>query len=232
MSLSRRLSTCCAAAIAAVALSSGVPAHAAPAAPAAVENPLLRGAAAPGDLLGAYQSAVEVLRGLGIDPFFYPTAAAFCGDGPLGLLPAAAGAVPGPWPKTGLNLPGLDLSAVKSGQTLFAFVPYGMGPDSGATAGLQVAWLNVSTGRAGMAAMGPLADVIGAMIPSEVPAQWRPIAEQALRNLFAAALPVGGIRAVPVDTGKGTVLAAVFGSVRNGDRDCFFLPTVGLTTVG
>ncbi|SLJ82743.1 Uncharacterised protein [Mycobacteroides abscessus subsp. abscessus] len=83
-----------------------------------------------------------------------------------------------------------------------------------------------------MAAMGPLADVIGAMIPPEVPAQWRPIAEQALRNLFAAALPVGGIRAVPVDTGKGTVLAAVFGSVRNGDRDCFFLPTVGLTTVG
>ncbi|HLS77632.1 MAG TPA: hypothetical protein VK083_12655 [Nocardia sp.] len=245
-----RLALLGALAVGSAALFGGAPAAAEPAHPqaptAVADNPLLRGAAEPGDLLGAYQDAVEVLRGLGVDPFLYPTAAAFCGDGPLGLVPAAAGAVPGPWPQTiPLELPGVDLRAVESGETLFAFVPYGIdsaGIDSAGaasagaeytadTTGMQVLWLNISTGRGGSAAMGSVTDVIAGMIPPELTGPARTIAESALTTVFGAVVPMGGIRAVPVETGEGTVLAAVFGTVGNGERSCFFLPTVGITNV-
>ncbi len=188
--------------------------------------------AAPGDLFGAYQAALDALRALGIAPFAYPTASAFCLDNTTGgLAPAVAGAIPGPWPKNTVQIPGQDLSAVKAGQTMFTFVPYGLGPDGPNTAGMQVAWLNLNTGRGGTAAMGPLSEVARAMIPAAVPADLRPSAEQAIRDFLFAALPMGGVRAVPVDTGKGTVLAAVFGTVQNGAKSCFFLPTVGITPV-
>ncbi|WP_024803751.1 hypothetical protein [Nocardia sp. BMG51109] len=184
------------------------------------------------DLLGAYQSAVEGLRRLGVQPFLYPTASAFCHTGTtVGMVPALAGALPGPWPKPAVPTPGLDASAVRSGQTVFAFVPYGLGADGADTSGMQVAWLNTGTGRGGFAAMNPLSQVARAMVPPNVPAEVRPLAEKAVQDFFAAALPVGGVRAVPVDTGSGTVLAAVFGSVRNGDQTCFFLPTVGVVPV-
>ncbi|WP_280269909.1 hypothetical protein [Nocardia wallacei] len=187
---------------------------------------------ASGDLLTAYQTAVQSLQQVGVQPFLYPSASALCHDGTtLGLVPALAGALPGPWPKTTVSMPGLDLSAVKKGQTMFAFVPYGLGPDGTDTSGMQVAWLNTSTGRGGFAAMNPLSQVVRAMVPPEVPAEIRPLAEQAVQNFFAAALPAGGVRAVPVNTGSGTVLAAVFGSVRNGNHTCFFLPTVGIVPV-
>ncbi len=188
--------------------------------------------AAPGDLFGAYQTALDALRTLGIEPFMYPTASAFCLDNTTaGLAPAVAGAIPGPWPKRTVQLPGQDLSAVKAGQTMFTFVPYGLGPDGPDTAGMQVAWLNLNTGRGGTAAMGPLSEIARTMIPAAVPADLRASAEQAIRDFLFAALPMGGVRAVPVDTGKGTVLAAVFGTVRNGAKSCFFLPTVGITAV-
>lgn len=184
------------------------------------------------DLLGAYQSAVESLQRLGVQPFLYPSASALCHAGTTaGLVPALAGALPGPWPKTAVPTPGLDVSAVKSGQTMFAFVPYGLDADGADTSGMQVAWLNTSTGRGGFAAMNPLTQVVKAMVPPNVPAEVRPLAEQAVQNFFAAALPAGGVRAVPVNTGSGTVLAAVFGSVRNGERTCYFLPTVGIVPV-
>lgn len=185
-----------------------------------------------GDLLSAYQSAVDSLQRLGVQPFLYPTASALCHEGTTaGLVPALAGALPGPWPKTTVPTPGLDVSAVKSGQTMFAFVPYGLEADGADTSGMQVAWLNTATGRGGFAAMNPLTQVVKAMVPPNVPAEVRPLAEQAVQNFFAAALPSGGVRAVPVNTGSGTVLAAVFGSVRNGDRTCYFLPTVGIVPV-
>ncbi|AHH17147.1 hypothetical protein NONO_c23510 [Nocardia nova SH22a] len=184
------------------------------------------------DLFGAYQSAVDGLKQLGIEPFLYPSASAFCQDGStLGLVPALAGAVPGPWPRLAVPVPGLDLSAVKAGQTMFAFVPYGLGPDGADTSGMQVAWFNASTGRGGFAAMGPMSQIIESMIPPNLPPEVRPAFEQGIRNFFLSALPVGGVRAVPVDTGSGTVLAAMFGTVRNGDRTCLFLPTVGITSV-
>jgi hypothetical protein len=238
----RRLTTFTAIATSSAALAFAVPAAAfgAPAAPAPVAPaPAAAGdrlgqaqTAAPNDLFGAYQSAIDALRAFGMDPFLYPTAAAFCSNATtLGLVPAVAGAVLGPWPKTNVPIPGLDLSAVKAGQTLFTFVPYGVAPDTSSVSGMRVAWLNLSNGRSGSTAMGPLSDVFRAMVPPEMPPEIRPLAERAVQEFFAAALPVGGVRAIPVDTGSGTVLAAVFGTVDNGGRSCFFLPTVGIVSV-
>ncbi|MFJ9366327.1 hypothetical protein ACIRRA_18190 [Nocardia sp. NPDC101769] len=188
--------------------------------------------AGPSDWLSAYDHAVDGLKALGIQPFLYPTAAPFClGGTTLGIAPAMAGAIPGPWPKYGASIPGLDLSAVKAGQAMFAFVPYGISPDGVDTSGMQVAWFNMSTGRGGLVPMGPLNQVLNVMIPPQVPAELRPTVEQAVRDYFTAALPVGGVRAVPVTTGSGTVLAAVFGTVRNGTSTCFFLPAIGMTPV-
>ncbi len=165
-------------------------------------------------------------------PLPTPPGWACCLPNPAGGWPrGGAGPIPGPWPKNTVQIPGQDLSAVKAGQAMFTFVPYGLGPDGPNTAGMQVAWLNLNTGRGGTAAMGPLSEVARAMIPASVPADLRPAAEQAIRDFLFAALPMGGVRAVPVDTGKGTVLAAVFGTVQNGAKSCFFLPTVGITPV-
>ncbi|WP_051407082.1 hypothetical protein [Nocardia sp. CNY236] len=189
-------------------------------------------AATPADLSDAYRSALDALRALGIEPFSYPAAAAFClEDSPLGLAPAVAGVIPGPWPKNTVEIPGLDLSAVKAGHALFTFVPYGLDADGPNTAGMHVAWLNPNTGRSGTTAMGSLPETAREMIPPAVPPQLRPQAEQRIRDFLAATLPMGGVRAVPVETGSGMVLAAVFGSVRNGERTCHFLPTVGITAV-
>ncbi|WP_433663455.1 hypothetical protein ACQPW1_15790 [Nocardia sp. CA-128927] len=241
MAVQRRLTVLSAVATCSVALALAAPtAGAAPIPPAvppvppavASDRPAPTGTAAPGDLFGVYNTAIDGLRAFGMQPFLYPTAAAFCLNGTsLGLAPAVAGAVPGPWPKTSITIPGLDLAAVKSGQTMFTFVPYGLGQDGPDTTGMQVAWMNVTSGRGGLASMGPLSTVFRAMIPAEVPAALRPMAERAIQNFFVAALPMGGVRAVPVDTGQGTVLAAVFGTVENGGKSCFFLPTVGITEV-
>lgn len=189
--------------------------------------------AGPGDLLGAYRTVVDTLEALGVQPFLYPTVAANCGGDDLGLVPAVAGAVPGPWPANTVQIPGLDLTAVKSGQTMFTFLPYGLSPDTATTktSGMQVAWLNISTGRGGLASMGSIADIVRAMVPPEVPVELRPLAETAIRDFLFTAIPVGGVRAVPVDTGHGTVLAAVFGTTDNAGRSCFFFPTIGITEV-
>ncbi|MEV6773208.1 hypothetical protein AB0N05_31700 [Nocardia sp. NPDC051030] len=189
-------------------------------------------AAAPSDWFSAYSETLNGLQALGVDPFLYPTAAPFClGGTMLGLAPAVAGTVPGPWPRYAVAIPGLDLSAVKAGQAMFAFVPYGLNPDGADTSGMQVAWLNLASGRGGLTPMGPLTKVLDGMIPAGVPGELRPVVEQAVHDFFAGALPKGGVRAVPVDTGSGTVLAAMFGFVRNGSSSCFFFPTVGITPV-
>ncbi|MFI6165767.1 hypothetical protein ACIBCN_03170 [Nocardia sp. NPDC051052] len=236
MAVPRRLTMLSAVVTCSVALALAAPtAGAAPAPPTTAPVPPgtnQTGTVAPGDLFGVYNTAIDGLRAFGMQPFLYPTAAAYCLNGnSLGLAPAVAGAVPGPWPKTSVTIPGLDLSAVKAGQTMFTFVPYGLNQDGPDTTGMQVAWLNVTSGRGGLASMGPLSTILRAMIPPEVPVALRPIAERAIQDFFFAALPMGGVRAVPVDTGQGTVLAAVFGTVENGGKSCFFLPTVGITEV-
>ncbi|WP_067565048.1 hypothetical protein [Nocardia acidivorans] len=188
--------------------------------------------AAPSDWFAAYGQTLDGLEQLGVQPFLYPTAAPFClGGTTLGMAPAIAGAMPGPWPKYAVSVPGLDLSAVKSGQTMFAFVPYGIGPDGPDTSGMQVVWLNLTSGKSGFAPMGSIAHVLNGMIPPQVPTELRPVVEQAVRDFFLSALPVGGVRAVPVDTGSGTVLATMFGVVDNAGHPCFFLPTIGITPV-
>ncbi|GAB4587524.1 hypothetical protein [Nocardia sp. IFM 10818] len=188
--------------------------------------------AAPSDWFTAYGETLGGLQALGVDPFLYPTAAPFClGSTTLGIAPAVAGTIPGPWPRYTVSIPGLDLSAVKAGQAMFAFVPYGLNPDGADTAGMQVAWLNLSNGKSGFTPMGPLNQVLSGMIPPAVPGELRPVVERAVHDYFAGALPQGGVRAVPVDTGSGTVLAAMFGLVRNGQSSCFFFPTVGITPV-
>lgn len=188
---------------------------------------LAAAAPAPGDPLAAYRSIVETLGALGVQPFLYPTAAPFCADGaPLGLAPAVAGAVPGPWPGALLPIPGLDQAAVRAGQVMFTFLPAGITDGSG----MQVLWFNTATGRGGAAAMGSLGDVAAGLLPAVLPPELRAIAEAAVRDFLTGAIPVGGVRAAPVDTGRGTVLAAVFGSARNGDTTCFFLPTIGIVS--
>ncbi|MFE6923929.1 hypothetical protein ACFVAV_23080 [Nocardia sp. NPDC057663] len=221
------------AACAAALLLTAPTAAAEPAAPAVTRDAPATQAADPGDLLGAYHTVVDTLEALGVQPFLYPTVAANCAGDGLGLIPAVAGAVPGPWPANSVQIPGLDLTAVKSGQTMFTFLPYGLSPDTATTktSGMQVAWLNISTGRGGLASMGSITDIVRAMVPPEVPVELRPLAETAIRDFLFTAIPVGGVRAVPVDTGRGTVLAAVFGTTDNAGRSCFFFPTVGVTEV-
>ena len=206
-----------------------IPAPAIPAATAPNDSLGRAGTVAPGDLLGAYRSAVEALRTVGVEPFLYP-ATAFCSDATRGLVPAVAGAVPGPWPKTTVAIPGLDLSPVKAGQVLFTFVPYGVASDNTNSSGMNVAWLNLANGRSGVTPMGPLSDVIRTMVPAAIPPELSPFAERTIQDFFAA-FPTSGVRAVPVDTGSGTVLAAVFGTVDNSGKPCVFLPTVGITSV-
>ncbi|MBJ8347711.1 hypothetical protein [Antrihabitans sp. YC2-6] len=187
--------------------------------------------ASPADLLGAYQTAVGALRALGVNPFFYPTAAPFCSEGgaPLGLAPAVAGTVPGPWP--GVNILGQDFNAVKPGETMFAFVPAGVAPGGTDSSGMQVAWFNINTLKGGFVPMGSISEVASKAIPAGLPVEAKAIAEAAVAQFLTAAIPLGGVRAVPVETGKGTVLAAIFGTVQNGENSCFFFPTVGLTSV-
>ncbi|KXF87680.1 hypothetical protein D092_00915 [Rhodococcus ruber Chol-4] len=183
--------------------------------------------------LSAYEDAVEFLRGLGIEPFLYPTGAPFCTEGgslPLGIAPAVAGAAPGPWPN--LNIPMVGpVNAVDPGETLFAFVPMGVEKDGENTTGMQVAWFNVNTFQGGFVPMGTIAEAAALAVPGGVPEFAKPLVATAVQNFFAGAVPLGGVRAAPVATGSGTVLAAVFGTVQNGETSCFFLPTVGIVEV-
>lgn len=183
--------------------------------------------------LGAYEDGMEFLRRLGVEPFLYPTGAPFCtadGDLPLGIVPAVAGALPGPWPNSDIPFLSENLNVVSPAETLFAFVPVGLEEDADAS-GIQLAWFNVNTFQGGFVPMGTPEEAAAGAIPAGVPAQARGIVEQAITTFIADTLPLGGVRVAPVETGSGTVLSAVFGNVRNGDAQCFFLPTIGIVDV-
>ncbi|RDI65302.1 hypothetical protein [Nocardia pseudobrasiliensis] len=186
------------------------------------------------DLFAAYDDTAQNLQRLGAQPFLWPTFSPLCSDFDpeyAGIAPALAGAFPGPWPKHTIAIPGLELSGVKAGQTLFAFVPFGLWPDGFDTSGMQLVWFNVSTKQGGFVPMGPLSQLVKILLPPQVPESVRPMAESVVRNMLTRALPFGGVRVAPVDTGSGTVLAMMFGTVRNGLKTCFFLPTVGIIGV-
>nr|WP_296773746.1 hypothetical protein [Rhodococcus sp. (in: high G+C Gram-positive bacteria)] len=195
--------------------------------------------------LAALDAANKILSDLGITPFFYPTASINCAAVPgipLDIAPAVAGAAGGPWPN--ISLPALPLlpqlpalNAVEKGETMFAFVPAGIVDDSANKSGMQVAWFNVNTLKGGFADMGGATTTFVDSVLSN--ANLDPIATEIARtalNNVIAQLPAAGARLAPVETGSGTVLAAIFGNVTHntpeGEKTCFFFPTVGLVNVG
>ncbi|MGV8874314.1 MAG: hypothetical protein ACOH2Q_17405 [Rhodococcus sp. (in: high G+C Gram-positive bacteria)] len=202
------------------------------------------------DPLAALDAANKALTDFGITPFFYPTAAINCAAtaaSPLGIVPGVAGGAAGPWPRLTTpsipTIPGLpsiqlpELNAVEQGETMFAFVPAGIVNDSADKTGMQVAWFNVNTLQGGFADFGGLATTLAQSIlaNSGIPGELKAIAEPFVVDAINA-LPAAGARAVPVETGSGTVLAAVFGTVNHKaldgtDKSCFFFPTVGLINV-
>ncbi|MFT4125727.1 MAG: hypothetical protein QM662_05800, partial [Gordonia sp. (in: high G+C Gram-positive bacteria)] len=164
---------------------------------------------------------LALLRAAGVGAFS-PSIAPFCvtptDDNPLGLATAGAGGVSGPWPILTDASNALDNLAQSLGmapvtlpnfadsdETAFAFVP------SVTLTGtkVQVAWFNTTTLRGGFADLTAL-----------------PHAQKTLLTTLAPGL--GGIRLAKVDTGAGSVLAAVYGSGYNGSRTCYFLPAVGV----
>lgn len=164
---------------------------------------------------------LSLLRQAGVHPLS-PSVAPLCtaptADNPLGIVSAGAAGIPGPWPLRTANpvsllpfpLPGVtvpDPNVVKDKHTAFAFIPADAGV-AGKGGKMQVAWFNTATMQGGMADLAPLADT----------------------NPVLKALPgLSGARLVPVDTGKGTILAAVYGTAPvGGNRECFFLPAVGI----
>lgn len=182
------------------------------------------------DAISGIEAANALLNQLGITPFT-PTLG-LCTD--FTISPAIGGAVPGPsTPGLGdLTLPivDLDLNAVRSGEILYGFVPVGVFNDSGNKSGMQVAWLNVNTFEGGLGApLGSLTDVIidaaFERTPglSAVAGLVRPLLTEALDFI-----PSNGVRGGIVETGEGTVLSAIYGTVRNGSDTCFFFPSLGI----
>ncbi|WP_328858449.1 hypothetical protein OG579_06095 [Williamsia herbipolensis] len=188
------------------------------------------------DIGALLAQANDTLRKLGIQPFLNPSVAFNCvaptSTNPFGLAPAVGGAVAGPYSAPGLPaLPminGIDPNIVKSGETLYGFVPAGITPDAN-TAGMQVAWFNINSGKGGFAQMGDASQTIIDRYLAGVPAgPIRDVAVATVKTVLTTIAPAG-TRLAPVATGKGTVLSAVFGTVNSGGRSCFFLPMVGIT---
>ncbi|MGL4306305.1 MAG: hypothetical protein ACRCSF_09125 [Mycobacteriaceae bacterium] len=188
------------------------------------------------DIFSLFSAANAALDALGIDPFLYPTIAPFCNVSdaiPLGLVPAVAGAVPGPYSLPGISFPpigGFDPNLIRSGEVLFAFVPAGIILDGTDKTGMQVAWFNVNTFQGGFAAMGGLAETILAQLLEPIPAGLKEIVSGILTPIISL-IPSAGVRLAPVETGKGLVLAAIFGSVTHSGGTCYFFPTIGITQV-
>ncbi|AYJ50862.1 hypothetical protein [Rhodococcus sp. P1Y] len=193
-----------------------------------------------GNPLAALDAVNKILTDFGITPFFYPTAAVNCAaapGAPLGIVPGVAGGAAGPWPNIA-PIPGLPaLNAVEKGETMFAFVPAGIVNDSGDKSGMQVAWFNVNTFQGGFADFGGATATLVDSVLNNLDVL--PAVKDLVRGPLTEALnvlPAAGARAVPVETGTGTVLAAVFGTVNHkavdgSDKSCFFFPTVGLVNV-
>ncbi|WP_132991688.1 hypothetical protein [Gordonia zhaorongruii] len=189
------------------------------------------------DVVSNIQTANAVLKKLGITPFT-PTLGA-CTDFTFPM--AVGGAMPGP------NTPILgdmtykilgkdvDLNAVRKGEILYGFVPAGTFDDSADKKGMQVAWFNVDTFKGGLAEpMGGLTDTI-------LDAVEKRIAESGLPSVLVKTaidplkkklneIPSNGVRGGLVETEQGTVLSAIYGTVKKGDATCYFFPSMGIAT--
>ena len=204
-------------------------------------------AASATDLVGSLAAADAALRKLGIQSFINPTVAFNCvestADNPFGLVPAVGGAAPGPYVVPGVEVPGIvktlfpgvSPELVGDGETLFGFFPSGITAD-GKDTGMQVAWFNVNTLKGGFKDMAPVGTTVVDKIVEQIPGT-SPLATTARAEITKILTPLvdaftlPGSRLAPVETGNGTVLSAVFGTVQNGDRSCFFLPMIGITQV-
>ena len=208
-------------------------------------TPAATPAADAADLPGSLAAADEALRKLGIQSFINPTVAFNCveatADNPFGLVPAVGGAAPGPYVVPGVPVPalvktlfpGFTPELVGDGETLFGFFPAGITAD-GKSTGMQVAWFNVNTLKGGFKDMTPVGTTVVDKILEQIPGT-SPLATTARAELTKILTPLvdafslPGSRLAPVETGNGTVLSAVFGTVQNGERSCFFLPMIGIT---
>ena len=84
MIVSRRTTALTALTAGAAALLLAAPVAAADPVTPAVTRDAPAATAGPADLLGAYQTVVETLKALGVQPFLYPTVAANCAGDPRG----------------------------------------------------------------------------------------------------------------------------------------------------
>lgn len=202
---------------------------------AAAEAIAVADASVPGsaDTQRALAALDAVVESLGLEPFLWPSVALGCSavsGVPLGAVPAMAASAAGPY---AVPIPGLpdaiNPDLVGPGETLYAFVPAGVRNDPDTT-GMQVAWFNVSTLQGGFVEMGGFAQTLTDAILAQFPAA---LHDQLVGPVTAVVqtLPSAGLRLAPVQTGRGTVLAAVFGQIKSGDKTCLFLPTVGVTQV-
>ena len=238
--MKKKIRLALAAVAAATALAGGAlapAAHAAPSADGAAAKRALDSitpkATDAADVVDGIEAANKVLDQLGITPFT-PTIGA-CTDFTFPL--ALGGAVAGPFTPVikDLTVLGADLNAVKKGEILYGFVPVGAFNDSGSKAGMQVAWFNVNTFQGGLGEpMGGITDTILNAVEKRITAAGVPdlVAGPLVAPLKTAlnALPSNGVRGGLVDTGAGTVLSAIYGSVKKGDATCYFFPSLGIAT--
>ena len=243
--MTRKIRLALASVVASAALLGGAVAPVAQAAPAAPTGKALAAKTAldgiqPTDAAGVIdgiEAANALLKKLGITPFT-PTLGA-CTD--FTIAPALGGAMPGPnTPLLGdVTIAGIDMNAVKKGEVLYGFVPVGAFDDSGSKKGMQVAWFNVNTFQGDIGApMDGLADTIVNALVKRIEEAKIPLlsgdtaksaAELALKPVLDV-LPSNGVRGGLVDTGSGTVLSAIYGTIKKGDATCYFFPSLGIAT--
>ncbi|MBM7366532.1 hypothetical protein [Gordonia hydrophobica] len=181
-------------------------------------------------------AANKLLETLKITPFT-PTVGA-CTD--FTLASAVGGAIAGPnTPLVGdltFSLLGkeVDLNAVRKGEILYGFVPVGTFNDTGSKKGMQVAWFNVNTFQGSIGEpMDGLGETIVKAVTKRVAETGIPGAEILVKDglaKIADAVPSNGVRGGIVETGSGTVLSAIYGTIKKGDATCFFFPSLGIAT--
>lgn len=240
--MSRRIRLALAAVVASTALLGGAvlapAAHAAPTADALAAKTALDNIQ-PTDAAGVIEgieAANALLKKLGITPFT-PTLGA-CTD--FTLAPALGGAMPGPsTPLLGdltFKVLGkeIDINAIRKGEIMYGFVPVGVFNDSGSKKGMQVAWFNVNTFQGSLSEpMDGLGETIVNAVAKRLQAAGVPGAEGIAKGLLGPVtdiLPSNGVRGGLVKTGSGTVLSAIYGTVKKGDATCYFFPSLGIAT--
>ncbi|MBM7366995.1 hypothetical protein [Gordonia hydrophobica] len=178
------------------------------------------------------EAANRLLRQLGITTFT-PTVGL---STDLTFPVAVGGAVAGPYtPGIGnLTIANVSVNAVRGGEILYGFLPVGVFADFGDKSGVHVAWFNATTLQGGLGA--PLAGLTDTVIEAvsrrvqaaPIPTSMYSVAVTRLKRALRV-VPSNGIRGGLVDTGGGVVFCAVYGTVKRGKTNYYFLPSIGVT---